>query len=148
MATNTSIKPGRPDGGIPCVEPARAAFEHAPIGLAVIAPDGAWLAINECISRIFGYSQDELSHLTARDITHPDDYEADEAQFKRILAGEIDGYEIDKRYICKDGSVIWGHLTVSAVRDERTGRPQCFVGAVEETTARQRDEHPSNSLRS
>ena len=67
----------------------RATFENAAVGIVHAAPDGSWLAVNSCFCEIVGYPKHELLTKTFRDITHPDDLEADLAQVRRMLAGEI-----------------------------------------------------------
>jgi PAS domain S-box-containing protein len=127
------------------VGPQEAAFECAPIGMAVFLADGTWLTYNQRLCDIFGYERDELAKLSVKDVTYPADFEADKAQFERLLAGEIERYEIEKRYIHKDERIIWGHLTVSAVKDEH-GQPSFFVASVEETTTRQQEQSQLQQL--
>lgn len=110
-------------------------FEHAAAGIAHVGPDGRWLWVNQRLCDIVGYSRDELLRLAFQDITHPSDLEADLANARRLLAGQIDRYAIEKRYIHKDGSVVWINLTVSLVRTE-LNRPDHFISIIEDITRR------------
>jgi diguanylate cyclase (GGDEF)-like protein/PAS domain S-box-containing protein len=113
----------------------RAIFENAAVGIALLKPDGSWLQVNDRLHQFLGYSADEFERLTFQDITHPDDLEGDLAQVRRVLDGEIDTYDMEKRYIRKDGSMVWAHLTVGCVRtcDKAV---ELFVSVVEDIGAR------------
>jgi len=112
----------------------RETFSHAAIGLAHVALNGSWLRVNDALCEIAGYSRDELLQCTFQDITHPDDLDADLQLLKRTLAGEINTYSMEKRYIRKDGNSISAQLTVSLVRDEK-GSPDYFISAVADISA-------------
>jgi PAS domain S-box-containing protein len=120
----------------------RATFEQAAVGIAHVGPDGRWLRVNRKLCDIVGYGPDELLALTFQDITHPDDLEADLAQVRRLLAGEIETYAMQKRYFRKDGSLVWINLTVALVRTPQ-GRPKYFISVVEDITGRRRAEAAS-----
>lgn len=113
----------------------RRTFEHAAIGVSHVAADGTWLRVNDRICEITGYSRDEMLGMTFQQITHPDDLEADLTQVERMLAGEIDKYSMEKRYIRKDGRVVWIELTVSLVR-RADGSPEHFIGVIEDISER------------
>jgi PAS domain S-box-containing protein len=117
----------------------RATFENAAVGIAHLAPDGRWLRVNEALSRIVGYPADELITMSFQDITHPDDLAADLAEVKNMLDGKIDSYGRDKRYLRKDGSIVWGRLTVGGVR-KSDGSIDYFVSVVEDISARKQAE--------
>jgi PAS domain S-box-containing protein len=117
----------------------RLTFEQAAVGIAHIAPDGTWLRVNRKLCDIVGYTPEELSKLTFQSITCPADLEADLAQVQKLVAGEIDHYAMEKRYVRKNGSVVWANLTVSAVR-EAQGKVKYFVSVVEEIAARKKAE--------
>lgn len=109
----------------------RATFEQAAVGIAHVAPDGRWLRVNRKLCEIVGYSHDELLALTFQDITHPADLNADLALVGQVLAGEIDSYQMEKRYLRQGGEQIWINLTVSLVRDEQ-GAPDYFISVLED----------------
>jgi PAS domain S-box-containing protein len=115
----------------------RGAFDNAPIGMALVAPDGRWLRVNRAVSEIVGYDEHEMLQRNFRDITHPDDLEADLEAVSRMLSGEIRSYQIDKRYIHRDGRIVWITLSVSLVHD-RDGEPLYFVTQIENITGRKR----------
>lgn len=116
------------------------AMVDSPIGMALITLEGGWLRVNDAISRMLGYTPEELSQLTFQDITHADDLEADLDLLMETLAGTRSTYQMEKRYIRKDGEIIWGQLSVSLVRDEHTGAPQFFISQIANITARKRAE--------
>jgi PAS domain S-box-containing protein len=109
----------------------RTIFEHAPVGIAHVGLDGRWLRLNARYRDILGYPEEELRQLTSRDVTHPEDAEKDARQVERLLAGEIGGYALEKRYLRKDGDAAWVDFTASLVRD-RSGRPWYFITAAED----------------
>jgi PAS domain S-box-containing protein len=115
----------------------RATFENAAVGIARIALNGRWLEVNQRMCDIVGHTREELMTKTFGDITHPDDLESDWNQSRRLLAGEIKNYSMEKRYCRKDGSVVWANLTVSLAR-KANGSPDYFVSVVEDISARKR----------
>lgn len=117
----------------------RATFEQAAVGIAHVAPDGRWLKVNHKLCHMLGYSAEELHQLCFQDITHPQDLEEYLAQAARLLAGDIDTYSLDKRYIRKDGQPIWINLTVSLVREPQ-GEPAYFIAMIEDIQRRKDSE--------
>jgi PAS domain S-box-containing protein len=115
----------------------RTTYDRAVIGIAHVSPDGHWLRFNQRLCDILGYSREELATRTFQDITHPDDWEASSLYFQRLLAGELETYEMDKRYIRKDGVPVWVHLTVSLVRTPE-GAPDYTISMVQDITERKR----------
>jgi PAS domain S-box-containing protein len=113
----------------------RTAFEQAAAGIAIIAPDGRLLEANRRMCELLGYTQDELSRLTAFDFTHPDDLPLTRADVQRLLAGEISSYSRERRYIRKDGALIWMQTSVTLLRDA-AGAPRRFISVVEDNTQR------------
>ncbi|HEX3691076.1 MAG TPA: PAS domain S-box protein [Solirubrobacteraceae bacterium] len=111
----------------------RETFDEAPIGVALVGPNGRWLEVNRALCEIVGYSEAELLERTFQDISHPDDLEADLAKLGQVLTGEIQTYQMEKRYFHKDGHSIWAKLSVALVRDER-GTPLHFVSHIENIT--------------
>jgi PAS domain S-box-containing protein len=123
----------------------RATFEQAAVGVAHVSLEGRWLRVNQKLLEIVGYSGEELLRMTFQEITHPDDLETDLEQARRLLAGEIDTYSMEKRYIKKDGSIVWINLTVSLVRDPN-GAPEYFIGVIEDISERKRAEGERSRL--
>jgi PAS domain S-box-containing protein len=113
----------------------RAAFSHSAIGIALISLEGHWLQVNEAICRILGYSEMELLSTTFQALTHPEDLAANRINLQRALAGEISHYEMEKRYLHKDGRIIWTLLTVALVRNA-ANEPLYFVSQLQDLTER------------
>ena len=113
----------------------RGAFESSGIGFAIVGLDGGWIQVNPEICRIVGYSRDELRARTFQDITHPDDLDADLAQVRLLMAGDIRNYTMEKRYLSASGSVVWVLLTVSMVHGA-DGEPLHFVAQIQDITER------------
>lgn len=95
----------------------RSYFELPLHGIAITSPTKGWIEVNDKICSILGYSREELTRMTWLEMTYPDDLEADVRQFNRMVAGEVDGYDIEKRFIRKDGRIIWTSLAVGGVRN-------------------------------
>lgn len=93
-------------------------FDSGAIGMSVIAPDKSWIQINERLCRMLGYSKEELMKLTWMDITHPDDLKQSIDLFDKAVAGEIDMYEFDKRFIRKNGEIIFTSVSVVCQKDQ------------------------------
>ncbi|GEM_PF-2015394 len=110
------------------------AFFNSAIGMAMVAPNGAWIDVNDSICKITGYSRAELLQMTFQDITHPDDLNEDLKNVNALLQGTIDVYRMEKRYIHKQGHSIWVNLNVTLVRN-KMGEPQFFVSHIEDVTS-------------
>jgi len=121
----------------------RATFEQAAVGMAQVDPGGSWLRVNQRLCEIVGYTAGELRGLTFQDITHPDDLEVDLGYVGQLLAGEIETYSIEKRYLRKDGSIVWVELTASLVRGP-SNDPRYFVSVIEDISERKRTEQALN----
>jgi diguanylate cyclase (GGDEF)-like protein/PAS domain S-box-containing protein len=117
----------------------RHAFDHALIGVALVSPDGEWLRVNRRMCAMTGYDEDQLLEMTFQELTHPDDLQSDLTQLEQLLAGEIAGYEMQKRYFRADGETIWVLLSVSLVRGE-DDEPLYFVSQIQDITERHREE--------
>lgn len=116
----------------------RSTFEMAGLGIAHISPDGRLLRVNGKLCEIIGYSEFEMLSLTLQDITHPDDLEADLAQWEQVRSGTLASYSMEKRCSRKDDSVVWVNLTVAGVRDD--GKLEHFISVVEDITERRKAE--------
>ncbi|HEY2767453.1 MAG TPA: diguanylate cyclase [Solirubrobacteraceae bacterium] len=110
-------------------------FEQAPIGMALLTPDGRWVRVNQALLAITGYTSEQLLAKTLEEVTHPDDLSADIEQVRRLLAGEVGEFQIEKRYFHARGHVISTMLSVSLVRD-RQGRPLHFIAQIQDITER------------
>jgi PAS domain S-box-containing protein len=117
----------------------RSAFDNAPIGIAVSNLDGHYLRVNRALCDILGYSEEELLSTTFQDLTYPEDREASMAYVDRLVAGEIDKYSLEKRYVRADGTPVWVSLSVSLVRDA-DDRPLYYVAQVQDITERKQAE--------
>ncbi len=113
----------------------RTTFEQAAAGMAHVAPDGHWLRVNQRLCDIVGYTPEELLRCTFQDITHPDDLEIDLGYMHQVLANEIAHYSMEKRYLRKDGSLVWINLTVALVRNA-DGTPKFFISVIEDISQR------------
>jgi PAS domain S-box-containing protein len=111
----------------------RKSFQNSAIGMALVGLDGSWLRVNDSLCRIVGYSEQELLGKTFKDITHPEDLQSDMDFVAQLLAGEIDHYQMEKRYFHKDGHVVWIRLSVSLVRDAQDN-PGHLVAQIEDVT--------------
>ncbi|MDY6951669.1 MAG: PAS domain S-box protein [Thermodesulfobacteriota bacterium] len=113
----------------------KSTFEQAAVGIAHVARDGTWLRVNQRLCDIVGYTKRELLEKTFQDITHPDDLEADFNYARQMLNNEIETFSMEKRYIRKEGSIVWINLTVSLVQ-AASGEPDYFISVIEDITER------------
>ena len=113
----------------------RAVFDQAAIGMTQTDLDGRWLRVNDRMCAILGYARSDLLGRRFADFTHPDDIEADLASRDALLAGEVGTINREKRYLRKDGGVVWASLAVFLLGDAE-GRPERMVTIVEDITAR------------
>ena len=117
----------------------RATFEQAAVGIAHIGIDGKFLRVNQKLCEFLGYEVKELLALQPNDLTHPDDLAIHLKYATELLSGEINNYSGEKRYLCKDGSLLWVNLTVSLVRSP-AGEPKHFVKVIEDISDRKQME--------
>jgi PAS domain S-box-containing protein len=116
----------------------RGAFDNAAIGMALNRPeDGGFIQVNDFLCRMLGRSREELLGSTFPDITHPDDVDASMDQVRRLMESEIQSYQLEKRYLHRDGSTVWISLHVSAVRDA-DGWPLYLIAQSQDITERKR----------
>ena len=114
----------------------RAIFEQAAVGVAqIVSQSGQFICINQRFADIVGYTPEEMQALTFQEITHLDDLDTDLSQMKRLLAGEIREFSLEKRYYHKNGAIIWVNLTVSPMWEEGE-EPGCHIAVVEDITKR------------
>lgn len=112
-------------------KPFTSTFEKASVGLVHVGMDGTWLRINGKMEDITGYTRDELVGMNFSDITLEDDVPQNRLLNTKLRAGEIDSYNMEKRYRRKDGNIVWVKLSVSLVR-RRDGTPDYYVSVVED----------------
>jgi PAS domain S-box-containing protein len=118
----------------------RSYFNSPVIGIAITSLEKGWLETNPRLCAMLGYSMEELQGgMTWAELTHPDDLAADVAQFERLLAGEIDDYSMDKRFVRKSGEIIWTRLGVGCVRTS-DGFVDYTVATLEDITERKQAE--------
>lgn len=111
----------------------REAFEHAPIGMALVLPDGCWLKVNKALCGMLGYTESEMLAMDFQTTTHPDDLDAELEKLKQMLEGTMQTFENEKRYLTKDGEIIWTALSISIARDA-DGRVLHFIEQIENIT--------------
>lgn len=112
-------------------------FNLAAVGIAHVTLDGKWLRINPFLCEMLGYSKKELQAKTFQELTYPEDLAPDLQLAGELLAGKRDSYAIEKRYVKKNGELIWGHISVSLVRDA-WGLPYYFIAVIKNIDARVR----------
>ena len=110
-------------------------FDDAVIGMAYVAADGGLLKVNRELCRLVGYSETELLAIGWEVLTHPADLAEDVVQARRLLSGEIESYELEKRYFHKRGDIVWARMTASRVRNSD---PPIFLGQVQNISDRRR----------
>lgn len=121
------------------------AFEQVAVGMAYVRWDGKFLKVNRRFCEILGYSEEELLATDFQAVTHPADVGQDEAMAARVASGELQTYTMEKRYIRKDGGVVWVSLTVSVVRNEN-GTPKFFFSVIQDIMERKKAEERLRNL--
>ncbi|NHN33380.1 PAS domain S-box protein [Paenibacillus agricola] len=107
-------------------------YDDAPIGIALVSMELNWLNINPALSKILGYTEDELLMCSTDDVTHPEDINNTKGLIKELLDGAISTFEVEKRYIHRNGSLIWTSLHVSLLHDQKL--PLCFILQIIDNT--------------
>lgn len=115
----------------------RLTFENAGIGIALMDMQGRPIRSNPMLRKMLGYGEDELRRMIFTEFTHPADRERGWNLYTELAAGKLDKYELEKRYIKKDGEVMWAFVTVTLVKDQN-GEPDYAIGMVEDCTERRR----------
>ncbi|MDT8758791.1 PAS domain S-box protein [Sphingomonas psychrotolerans] len=110
------------------------AFNHAPIGMALVSMDGVLLKVNAAFSKIVGYAAEELCGQNFRELTHPADVSLGQAEITDLLSGEIPSFQLEKRYLHKSGRDVWVRLQVSLV-EPQDGTPGHLIAQVEDLTS-------------
>jgi len=114
-------------------------FDYSAVGMALVGCDGRWIRVNRALCEILGYSEQELLATTFQSLTHPDDLEADLLYAQKVFTGQLRCYHLEKRYIHRQGHVVWVTLTASAVPDA-SGRVSYGIAQVQDITARKNAE--------
>nr|WP_242032767.1 PAS domain S-box protein [Oscillatoria sp. FACHB-1406] len=117
----------------------RSSFDLAAVAMCLADPQGRLLQVNAAMSRTFGYAEDELIRMSFSELCHTDDFAAGRSLFDKLLFGTISHYSLEKRYIHKDGSIIWGLLSRSVIRDSN-GKPCYTLSQIQDITARKKAE--------
>ncbi len=118
----------------------RAVFDGAAIGMGRVSfADARWIEVNETFCGMLGYTREELQATPWPEITHPEDIDLDLIPFRRMAAGELDSYTVEKRFIHKLGHTFWARLTLSLVRDA-AGQPDYEIAVIEDITSRKQAE--------
>ena len=117
----------------------RSVFDNVAIGIDVVDDKGRFLQVNGALAHILGYSEEELLNLTILDLTHPEDIENSESRYQKLVKGETDSYRFEKRYVRKNGNVIWADVSVSPVRGP-DGVRVATVGVIADITERKEAE--------
>ncbi len=123
----------------------RRIFEDSPLGMGLVEMDSKFIVVNPRFCEITGYSASELEGKSFVDITYPEDTNLDLENLRSMVAGEIPRYEIDKRYVRKDGQVVSCHLIATLIKDEM-GKPLYALGMVEDITAKKKAEGVQSQL--
>lgn len=123
----------------------RAAFENAAIGICEAGPSGRFLRVNDRLCEILGHSREELLELRTLDLTYAEDLGRSLALYQRLFAGTLPSFTLEKRYVRKDGSLVWCSVTCSAVLD--AGKtPVLAIGTVEDISRRKQAEAEREQL--
>jgi PAS domain S-box-containing protein len=117
----------------------RAVFNHAAVGMAIAGLNGGFEQVNDRLAEILGAKKEELLGKTFMDLTHPDDAQKTREHMAKLVAGEIEDYALEKRYIGKNGRIIWCLTSVTMLKDS-DGKPERFIGVIEDISERKEDE--------
>ena len=123
----------------------RNAFDYAAIGMALVSPQGAWLRVNRSLCELVGHSEQELLASNFQAVTHADDVGNDLANLYRLMQGETPTCQVEKRYVHKQGQIVWALNSVSLVRTT-DDTPVHFIFQIQDITERKRAEAALQSL--
>lgn len=118
----------------------RLTFDHSSSGMAIVAADYSWIKVNDSLCKIIGYDRKDMTAETFANLSLPYDMAKQEILVQDMLAGKTNHYQLEKRYVHKQGHIVWVILSVSLVRDEN-GEPVHFVGHVTDISDRKKVEH-------
>ena len=114
-------------------------IEVAPIGMASLGLDGKWLSVNQALCKMLGYNEAEFKSTNFQNLTHPDDIERNLDVTKKMISGETDIYQTEKRYRHKDGHYVWGWLNTSFLKNEK-GKPLQYISQIVDISERKKAE--------
>ncbi|MBI4877127.1 MAG: PAS domain S-box protein [Acidobacteria bacterium] len=117
----------------------RRTFQHSAAGMVLVSPDSRFLQVNDSFRKMLGYTESELLERSFQDVTLPEDRPVGGELTRRVLSGEMEMFQIEKRYLHKDGSVVWGLVSSTLIRDTQN-RPLHFVSQIQDITERKRAE--------
>jgi two-component system cell cycle sensor histidine kinase/response regulator CckA len=117
----------------------RAVFEYAPVGIGMADPKGRLVQNNQAMQALLGYTADELNAMRVQEITYPEDWPETQRFQQELLAGERQHYSLEKRYLRKDGGIVWAHVMVALLRDAQ-GEPRYLIATINDITARKQAE--------
>ncbi|MFH0958142.1 MAG: PAS domain S-box protein [Pseudomonadota bacterium] len=117
----------------------RAVFDNAAVAIDTLDRHGRITAVNPALTNMLSYTEDEIKRLTFEEITHPDDRQISKQNLETLMAGHVDSYRLEKRYLRKDGEIVWGDLSTSSIKDAK-GNHMGAVGVISEITERKRIE--------
>jgi two-component system, cell cycle sensor histidine kinase and response regulator CckA len=117
----------------------RAVFEFAPVGVGMADPTGRVLETNQALQALLGYNADELRAISVQEMTHPDDWPKTLQLQQELLAGRCQHYSLEKRYLRKDGGIVWAQVMVALLRDAQ-GEPQYLLATIIDRTGRKQAE--------
>lgn len=121
-------------------------FDNSGIGMALVAPTGQWKRVNSALIRMLGYSEPYLLSIDFQKITHPEDLTTDLQFLQALSAGDIPGYQLEKRYLTASGKYIWILLSVSLVRDDN-GNVKYYIAQIQDMDERKAMEHALRTQR-
>jgi PAS domain S-box-containing protein len=123
----------------------RLVFREAPVGIAITDPGGRFLAVNDYLLKALQYAFEELTSATFMDITHPDDRDKTADLVEAVRSGQTDVYELQKRYVKKDGTALWCRIRATAVRTD-DGAIRHWIGTIEDISEKRRRERQMERL--
>jgi PAS domain S-box-containing protein len=119
-------------------------FDKSPVGKCMTAPDGRLMRVNDALAAMLGYSVEELQAHTFASVTHPDDLAESREAVRALTTRERESWDAEKRYLTKDGSVVWTHITSRLVRDAK-GKPHYFLTHIADITGHKEAEQKVES---
>lgn len=117
----------------------RSAFDHAPIGIGLVSPVGHWLKVNLALTEILGFSKEEFLATDFQALIHPDDLGNTLVKVHEMLSGKTSNYQMEQRYIHKDGHTVWASWSVSAASDTKLEQPN-LIFQLQDITAKKHAE--------